>query len=199
MPRPTSTAGSSSASVTVSTGAELPGSEVARPPRSRRRRPWRRPPPATAQRGANRVSTSQTTIAGSARYRHAAPRRAPAPGRSGTGCRPAWRSRSAFGMRVIARASHGQRPVISSSTPHSRKAPTAARVVAGRRLRRDQQGRAGRRPGERERQPVPQAEHDREGALEDAQREQTGCGVRRARPDRLQPGDHAARTNSRIR
>ncbi len=31
-----------------------------------------------------------------------------------------------FGMRVIARASHDHSPVASSSTPHSRNAPTAA-------------------------------------------------------------------------
>jgi hypothetical protein len=30
-----------------------------------------------------------------------------------------------FGMRVTVRASHGQSPVTTSSTPHSRKAPTA--------------------------------------------------------------------------
>ena len=31
-----------------------------------------------------------------------------------------------FGIRVIARASHGHSPVINSSSPHNRNAPTAA-------------------------------------------------------------------------
>ena len=80
----------------------------------------------TAQRGANLTTTSHTRTTIS-------PCHQVSPTDASTGARQIGSRMPAsialaigFGMRVMARASHGQRPVISSSTPHSTNAPTAA-------------------------------------------------------------------------
>jgi hypothetical protein len=80
----------------------------------------------TAQRGANRVKTSQTSTT-------VRPCHQVSPTEASTGARQIGSRMPAsialamgFGMRVIARASHGQSPVASSSTPQRTNAPTAA-------------------------------------------------------------------------
>src|SRR4051812_22893688 len=79
----------------------------------------------TAHRGAKRASTSQTTTTGSASRGNA--------NEACTGARQMGSRIPAsialaigLGMRVIARASQGQSPVMISSTPQRMKAPTAA-------------------------------------------------------------------------
>ncbi len=80
---------------------------------------------ATAQRGANRVSTSHTTIGGRASSGSCTA--------ASTGARQIGNRMPASialaigrGIRVMVRASQGHSPVASSSTPQSRNAPTAA-------------------------------------------------------------------------
>ncbi len=88
------------------------------------------------------------------------------------------------GMRVIARASHGHSPVMSSRIPHSTNAPTAAEKSSVSPLAATHERRTGRRPGDRDRHPVPQAQRDRQQALE-ARR--APAGPTRPRPESPRP------------
>ena len=93
------------------------------------------------------------------------------------------------GIRVIARVSAGQKPVIAMRAPQTTNAPTAAAklwVVACAAIR----GGTRRRPGERQRHPESKAQDDRERRLCDAKRQQAGCRLGRACSDGAQPGEH---------
>ena len=91
-----------------------------------------------------------------------------------------------FGMRVIARASHGHKPGDHQQDAAEHEGADRRREVVGQALRRDHQSGTRGRPGDRDRHPVAQAERDRQHALHDAEHEQPRC--RLGSPSRRRPG-----------
>src|SRR5690606_17994118 len=125
-PRLTSTRGSNTGQVTLSTGASGVAASSAPSPDASTTTTVASTAAGTTQRGAIRANSSHTITTGSPSAGNCT---AASTGAMQIGNRmPASIALAmGFGMRVTARASAGQRPVTSSSTPHSTNAPTAAR------------------------------------------------------------------------